>query len=273
MHFRDEGIVVGARRLGEHQYILYVFTKDHGLRAGMLAGVKSLGLHAALCTGSLLEVSWRARLEEHLGRWTVEGTRMVPHISSEQGARCMLMGGLLMRVLAQGDREELFYEETCELMQFNLEDPLLFWAYYNLWEKKLLAVSGFGLDCRVCAVTGQKENLRYISPRSGKAVSEAGAGIYKPRLLPLPKFWQYEDNLPISRGKPMGKPVEKTAEKTGENMRTSGISGTIGISEVTAGLTTTAYFLRREDFLDSILSVLRSSMIKGWITASKSSEH
>ena len=57
---------------------------------------------------------------------------------------------------------------------------------YLRWEAALLEEMGFGLDLTCCAVTGASDGLTYVSPRTGRAVSAAGAGDWANRLLPLP---------------------------------------------------------------------------------------
>jgi DNA repair protein RecO (recombination protein O) len=57
------------------------------------------------------------------------------------------------------------------------------------FELTLLNALGYGLDLKQCARTGNKEDLCYVSPRTGRAVSRQGAGPYAPRLLPLPPFF------------------------------------------------------------------------------------
>jgi DNA repair protein RecO (recombination protein O) len=51
-----------------------------------------------------------------------------------------------------------------------------------------LAVLGFGLDLSSCAATGAADDLAYVSPRSGRAVSRAAGRPYHDKLLPLPAF-------------------------------------------------------------------------------------
>ena len=56
------------------------------------------------------------------------------------------------------------------------------------WELALLAELGFGLDLSACAATGAGDDLAYVSPRSGRAVSREAAEPYAEKLLSLPTF-------------------------------------------------------------------------------------
>ena len=87
-------------------------------------------------------------------------------------------------------------------------------AVYVRWECRCLAELGFGLDLSVCAATGARENLRYVSPRSGRAVSAAAGAPLAEKLLRLPDFL-------ASEGAPTG------------------------AADIRAGLELTQYFLER----------------------------
>src|SRR5262249_62081546 len=59
---------------------------------------------------------------------------------------------------------------------------------YVEWECALLAALGFGLDLSACAATGVNDDLAYVSPRSGRAVSRSAGEPYRDKLLALPAF-------------------------------------------------------------------------------------
>jgi DNA repair protein RecO (recombination protein O) len=56
------------------------------------------------------------------------------------------------------------------------------------FEAGLLQELGFGLDLSKCASTGSTDDLIYVSPRTGRAVSKGAGAPYADRLLTLPPF-------------------------------------------------------------------------------------
>lgn len=204
MDWRDEGILLSARRHGETSAIVDVFTEHHGRHAGVVRGGASRKLAPVLQAGTQIDVAWRARLEEHIGAFTVEPLRS--RSAQAMGGRLALAGlnavvALVLFSLPEREAHAGFYRETVRLLDLLGQDDLWPLAYLR-WEKRLLEVTGFGLDLESCAVTGATEGLCYVSPKSGRAVSEAGAGEWAPRLLPLP---------PVLRGQGAGEDAEVVA--------------------------------------------------------------
>ncbi len=187
MEWRDEGILLAARPNGEANAVIEVFSALHGRHAGILRGGASRSKAAMLQPGAQLDLTWRARLEEHLGSFTVElmqaraGTVLGDRLAlAALSAVCALCRFALPERMAYPG----FYSETVALMD-GLGAPG--WLrLYALWEVQLLEATGFGLDLQQCAVTGAAEGLAYVSPRSGRAVTSEGAGDFAARLLPLP---------------------------------------------------------------------------------------
>ncbi|MXQ08553.1 DNA repair protein RecO [Alphaproteobacteria bacterium GH1-50] len=186
MDWRDEGIVLGIRPHGETSVILDVLTASHGRHAGVVRGGVSRKIAPLLQPGADLDLTWRARLEEHLGAFTVEPLKSRAVLLSDRRALAGLnaVTGLLRFALPEREVHEGLHERTAALLDMMGDSP--FWPIaYVRWEVALLEALGFGLDLSACAVTGSTEGLVYVSPRSGRAVSEAGAGEWAERLLPL----------------------------------------------------------------------------------------
>ncbi len=81
------------------------------------------------------------------------------------------------------------FEAAEVLLDAMQEDGIAHWgALYVRWEAGLLDALGFGLDLSRCASTGTLENLIYVTPRSGRAVSGEAGEPYKDRLFALPGF-------------------------------------------------------------------------------------
>ncbi len=188
MEWREEGILLSVRRHGEHAAIVEVFTEAQGLHAGVVRGGASRKMAPVLQPGAQLDLSWRARLSDHLGAFTVEPVRS--RAAQVMGDRQALAGlnsicGLLCFALAERDPHPALYAQTLDLFDRLGTDPA--WPLaYMFWETALLDALGFGLDLSSCAVTGVTQDLKYVSPKSGRAVSEQGAGEWVDRLLPLP---------------------------------------------------------------------------------------
>lgn len=188
MEWRDTGILLSTRKHGETSAILEVFTPERGRHAGVLRGATSRKLAPVLQPGAQLDIAWRARLEDHLGSFTVEPLRSRAHAAMAD--RLILSGlnavtALLLFCLPEREAHPALYRDTETLL--DLLDRQDIWPLaYLRWELSLLEELGFGLDLRACAVTGSTEGLVHVSPRTGRAVSAAGAGDWADRLLPLP---------------------------------------------------------------------------------------
>ena len=189
MEWRDEGIVVGVRRHGESSAIVEAMTRSHGRHLGLVRGGRSTRLRAALQPGNTLGLVWRARLDEHLGVYAVEplALRAGRLIGSALGLAGVGWLGALMRLLPERDPHESLFEALA-LIADRLDDADLAPALVARFEAQILAECGFALDLDSCAVTGEREALIYVSPKSGRAVSAAAGAQWRDRLLPLPAF-------------------------------------------------------------------------------------
>lgn len=214
MEWREQGILLSVRPHGESAAIIDVLTEAHGRHAGIVRGGTSRRLAPVLQPGAQLDLTWRARLEDHLGAFTVEPVRS--RAAASLGDRLSLAGlnavcALLLFALPEREAHPALYRQTETLLDLMAEREVWPLAYLQ-WELALLEELGFGLDLGACAVLGPQANdLSYVSPRSGRAVSRKGAGDWADRLLPLP---------PCLLG-----------------------HGTAPDSEIVEGLSTTGYFL------------------------------
>lgn len=188
MDWRGVGILLNVRRHGESSAIIEVFTEDRGRHAGVVRGGASRKIAPVLQPGAQLDVAWRARLEDHLGTFSVEPVRSRAALVMD--SRLALAGlntvtALLSFCLPEREAHAALYRRTEQLLDLLGQDALWPLAYLQ-WEVALLNEMGFGLDLTACAVTSSTENLIYVSPKSGRAVSAEGAGEWADRLLPLP---------------------------------------------------------------------------------------
>lgn len=189
MDWRDEGLLLSARPHGEGAAIIEIFTAAHGRHLGVVRGGTSRRMAPILQPGAQLAATWRARLEGHLGAFIVEPIRARAEVLDDPlalsglGALC----ALLHIALPERDPHPALYARTTELADAMVAGGEGWLGLYLRWELALLEEIGFGLDLGSCAVTGARDGLAYVSPRSGRAVSLAGAGDWAPRLLPLPQ--------------------------------------------------------------------------------------
>ncbi|MEI9805206.1 MAG: DNA repair protein RecO [Pseudolabrys sp.] len=189
MQWTDEGIVIGIRRHGEASGILELMTREHGRHLGLVRGGFGSRLKPVLQTGNSVTASWRARLDEHLGNYTVEPMR--ERASNYFGSSHAIYGvshlAALMRLLPERDPHAGLYSVFEEILD-RLEDPVLAAPLVVRFELQLLGELGFGLDLAQCASTGTTDDLVYVSPKSGRAVSREAGAPYAERMLQLPAF-------------------------------------------------------------------------------------
>lgn len=193
MEWRDEGIILAVRNHGETSAIAEVLTAQHGRCLGLVRGGRSRTLRPVLQPGNHVEVTWRARLEEHLGHFQMEPLHLQAGLIIEEPLR--LMGLSSLTALAQLLPEREPHPRLFNAMQVVLEaiDNDDIWpALLVRWEMGLLDELGFGLDLSQCAATGAVSDLVYVSPRTGRAVSGEAGKPYRERLLQLPGFLRGE---------------------------------------------------------------------------------
>ncbi len=180
--------MLAVRKHGEASAIIELFTENRGRHAGVVRGGASRKMAPILQPGAQLDAEWSARLEDHLGSFTIEPLRSRMDVAfSDRRALAGLSAitALLSFALPEREPHPALYHRTLALLEL-LDTPALWPLAYLQWELALLEDLGFGLDLRSCVVTGVTENLVYISPKSGRAVSKKGAGEWADRLLPLP---------------------------------------------------------------------------------------
>ena len=189
MDWKDTGFFLSAKPYGEHAAIASVMTKNHGKRSGMIWNAKSKKMVSILTPGNQLSIRWRARLHELLGSFKVELEKQRSEIvfSGAMALNALTsICSLLDSLLPQFDPHRNLYTETVRLLdKINSTDKWL--IDYLKWEILLLKEIGFGLDLEKCTVTNSNQNLMYISPKSGCAVSKEGAGEWASKLFPLPQ--------------------------------------------------------------------------------------
>ncbi|MEM6933068.1 MAG: DNA repair protein RecO, partial [Pseudomonadota bacterium] len=192
----DEGVLLSVRRHGETSAIIELITEHHGRHAGLVRGGASSKMTPVLQPGAQLAVDWQARIADHLGTFSVDQLRSrAAHL---MGGRRRLaafnaMSALLLAFLPEREPQNGLYNLTSSMADALAEDAGDWPALYVVWELGLLGALGFPLDLSRCAATGVTEDLIWVSPKSGRAVSASGGRGWEERLLGLPGFLRGSD--------------------------------------------------------------------------------
>jgi len=190
MEWNAPGIIVSAVPYGEGDALASVFTQAHGVFRGLARGGLSRARASTWQVGNLIEARWVARLSDQLGSFAGE----LVHPAAALAMDDALTLAILQSACAVADgalpEREPYARVFGGLLHLiaHLAPGKASLAAYVQWEAGLLAELGFALDLSICAVTGSAEGLEFVSPRTGRAVSAAGAGLWRERLLPLPAF-------------------------------------------------------------------------------------
>jgi DNA repair protein RecO (recombination protein O) len=198
MEWRDEAIILSVRGHGETSAIAEAFCAEHGRVMGLVRGGRSRTSRPMLQPGNLVSVTWRARLEEHLGNFTLEPLNLRAGLIIENALRLSGLSSLtcLAQVLPEREPHPKLYDAMRVVLEAIDRDDV--WpALLVRWEMGLLDELGFGLDLTTCVATGSVEELVYVSPRSGRAVSALAGRPYHERLFGLPGFLRGESGAPL----------------------------------------------------------------------------
>jgi len=193
MEWRDEGIILGTRKHGETSAILEVMTRAHGRHLGLVRGGRSRKQQPVLQPGNRVDLLWRARLDEHLGIFQAEAiemnaARLMDSAVAVYGLQTMAAH---LRLLPERDAHGALYE-TLAVMIAHLDDADAAGELVARFELLILDELGFGLDLSQCAATGSRQDLAYVSPKSGRAVCRAAGKPYADKMLVLPTFLSEE---------------------------------------------------------------------------------
>lgn len=196
MEWQDEGIVLGVRRHGETSVIAEIMTQQRGRHLGLVRGGRSRRMQPVLQPGNSVSLVWRARLDQHLGIYQIEPTqlraaRLMETAMAVYGVQAM---AALLRLLPERDPHPHLYETLGIILQ-NLHHPASAGELFIRFELAMLEDLGFGLDLNQCAATGTTERLRFVSPKTGRAVSHEAGLPWADKMLALPAFLERGSNL------------------------------------------------------------------------------
>lgn len=189
MQWQEEAIILGIKRHGENSVIAEVMTRSRGRHLGLVRGGRSRSMQPVLQPGNLVDVTWRARLDEHLGEFRIEPIRqraaqLMESATALYGVQSM---AALLRLLPERDPHPHLYE-ALDVILDHLGEPAGAGELFVRFELAVLNDLGFGLDLGECAATGQRHDLAYVSPKTGRAVSRDAGQPWADRMLRLPAF-------------------------------------------------------------------------------------
>lgn len=196
MEWHDEGLVLGCRKHGETSVILEVMTRRHGRTLGLVRGGRSRIQQPTLQPGNRIALVWRARLEDHLGMITVEpvSMRAASLMETPSGVLGIQLIAAHLRLLPEREAMPGVFDAV-DAMVAHLPEALDAAELMVRFEIALLKELGFGLDLSTCAMTGVREGLAYVSPKTGRAVTQEAGQPWAAKLLALPAFLRAGANM------------------------------------------------------------------------------
>ena len=190
MEWTAPAIVIAARSYGEGDALATVLTADHGAHRGLARGGGSRARAGLWQPGNLVQARWVGRLADQLGAFSAELVHPGAALAMDDAlALAVLSSACAVAEGALTEREPhpaVFAGLLGIITHLSSGAEVL--TDLILWEMTLLQELGYGLDLGSCAATGTTDGLIWVSPRTGHAVSDAAAGPWKERLLPLPGF-------------------------------------------------------------------------------------
>ena len=199
MQWTDDAVVLGVKRHGEANAIAELLTRAHGRHLGLVRGGFGSRLKPILQPGNSVAATWRARLDEHLGTYTVEPMRLrtASMFAAHHALFAVTHLAALARLLPERDPHGSIYEELEEILE-RIDDAPVVARDVARFELRMLAELGVGLDLGSCAATGVTDELIYVSPKSGRAVSRDAGEAWRDKLFKLPMFLNNPSAIPSS---------------------------------------------------------------------------
>ena len=189
MNWQDIGIVLNTRKFNDSSMIMKVLTEENGIYSGLVRVQKNKGGFGVNLTGNKLNLSWRARLSEHLGFFNTELNKSRANLIMNNP---LYLAGINLIC----SHLDLYPErEPCNLIYNEFDTLIENFSNNNNWIKEIVIFEfnyldhlGYGIDLTECAVSGKKDSLEWVSPKSGRAVNSEAGKKWSKKLLKLPKF-------------------------------------------------------------------------------------
>ena len=192
MHLTTDAIVCGVIQHGETGTVARLLTPQDGMQPGYVRGGRSRRLRPVLLAGNIVRAEYRSRTDDQLAGLTVELVRSRAPLLAEPLAAAAIdwTTALATTALPEGQAYPRVHAALDGVLTAIESAPSArIWAAALVrYELLLLSELGFGLDLSACAATGARDDLAWVSPKSGAAVSQVAGLPYADRLLPLPRF-------------------------------------------------------------------------------------
>lgn len=188
MKWDDIGILLATQKINEKSFVITILTENHGLHKGCVNATKKD--RCVLQIGNIVHVIWKARLAIHLGTFYVELLESVPAFFLYDYRKMLALSAItktLTKILPEREKHQAIYKQTYELLS-NLKSNLSWMVTYIKLELAILKELGFGLDLSKCPVSNSADNLSFVSPKTGRAISYDVGVAYQDKLLPLPQI-------------------------------------------------------------------------------------
>tara|TARA_B100002052_G_scaffold297199_1_gene327349 strand:- start:565 stop:1299 length:735 start_codon:yes stop_codon:yes gene_type:complete len=191
MKWDDTGLILSSRRHGDNSLILSVLTMKHGKHSGFVRHKVTKKNSFIYEIGNVLDLTWTGRLEDQLGYYRCELIKSYSYNFFDNPLNLLALNSfceMQNNFLPERESYKNLYRESLHFLKIVNYNNFDWLCDYIRWELKFLAELGYGIDLTSCAVTGQKEDLSFVSPKTGRAISASAAGVWKKRLLALPRF-------------------------------------------------------------------------------------
>jgi len=189
VEWQDQAIVLGQKSFGENKRIISLLTEQHGRVSGLIRQTKTSQLQGITQMGNRVHAHWKGRLEEHLGFLSLDLVESFTGRVMSSSAKLLALSSatfLTHTVFPERHPYPGVYEAFTQFLE-SLKGAMWPETYVH-FERSVLDEMGFALKLDACCVSGVVENLCYVSPKTGRAVSKASASPYEDRLLKLPAF-------------------------------------------------------------------------------------
>lgn len=190
MKLQGRGVIIGKRLLEENSAIITLFSKESGIYSGVVSKLKAKSGIDIYQVGNLVDFSWNARLASHIGTLRCELVSSYASKLMYDKHKLYSLNSVLSIIgssLKPHDKHSNLFDQLIIYMDRLVVVGFSFLDYIKM-ELSILAEAGYGLDISKCCSSGVVEDLIYVSPKSGRAVSRAEGAPYATKLLPLPSF-------------------------------------------------------------------------------------
>ncbi|MBC7800473.1 MAG: DNA repair protein RecO [Gemmatimonadaceae bacterium] len=190
MEWEAPAVILAARGYNEGDALVTVMTETHGVHRGLARGGSSRAQASTWQAGNLVQARWVARLSDQLGSMTAELVHAGAALAMDDALSLAILSSactVAEGALPEREPHPRVFGGLVQLIAVLARGPEALTDLVR-WEGALLAELGYGLDLSACAVTGETVGLAFVSPKTGRAVSDVAAGVWRDRLLPLPPF-------------------------------------------------------------------------------------